>query len=68
MTSNTVNERAISYRAFPCWCEACVVGKYNVCVTGAVWETVDMTPNDQVIQGEQQADEAEMEADDVDDS
>ena len=43
-------------------------GKYNVCVTGAVWETIDKTPNDQIIQGEQQAEEAEMEVDDVDDS
>lgn len=34
VTSETVNERTIMYRAFPCWCEACVIGKYNECVTG----------------------------------
>jgi hypothetical protein len=48
----------------PSWCAACVVGNYSLCVTGAVWETVNMTPNDQIIQGQQQAGEAEMELDD----
>jgi hypothetical protein len=32
VTSRTANERTISYRAFPCWCAACVVGNYNLCV------------------------------------
>lgn len=67
VTSQTVNERTIRYRAFPCWCKNCVIGNYTECVTGAVWETVDMTPNERIIQIQQQADDAQMEEDDGDD-
>ena len=64
MTSDTVNERVIKYRAFPYRCEACVIGQYDVsdwCRVGnSRYDT--KRPNNPRIQ---QAQEAKIEVDDV---